>query len=772
MVKKDLCIVHIGMPKTGSTALQNSLFSHIADERVAYAALPIANHSGIIYSMFSSSPEKHNLHLNSKHSEEDIEVYNANNKALLVEGFRNHSTSIEIISGEDIYHLGQDENALHRMKAFLEENFKQIIIVGYVRPPKSFMESAFQQLVKYHHLSHFDFPLFYPHYTIKLENFDRVFGRENVHLWKFDPKSFPHGDITLDFCGRLEIKTDVQHALRANDSISQEAIALLFAHHKYGHNYDFGIQNTPLSYRLVESVATIGKGKFKFSKIFTDSILETYKADLVWMEERMDVSLEEFSSELESDIGSEEDLLNFSDETIEALKNLIGEEDLPQEILGTSPQEVAKLVDALKLKLAKELGVNEMPKELTLDPSKPLGEENIQFYYEFFKNNHGFDEAFYGATYPDMQHMKTLNGDLLLHYLRHGEGENRRPNAEFDPKWYRETYEDVAQSGTNLLYHYVKFGKSEGRRGKSNIENGVIVGENDHLFLAGGSNAVLRYYNEANFFSDDICSQWRDLLYSRNERLAKMGIKYIHLFAPDKISVYPEYALQKFNHFDAHPINKLFSHHVKDIDIYAINPLESFKEAKKEHLLYWKTDTHWSFWGCYEAFLLLLSRLNVSLPTRFHDHSVEQISRVWGLAGMINAPAEMSEMHFFMKTAKRVYANELVEHKEANNLNNNGGLHIGSSVIFQNTSSDIVPQKIVIFGDSFCEYRPAYLTAMFAEVFAEVHFVWSTSLDYEYIDRVKPDIVISEIAERFMNRVPDDAFILSRYVEEKMVTLV
>jgi hypothetical protein len=69
MVKKDLCIVHIGMPKTGSTALQSSLFSHIADERVAYAALPIANHSEIMYSMFSSSPEKYRLHLNSKHSE-------------------------------------------------------------------------------------------------------------------------------------------------------------------------------------------------------------------------------------------------------------------------------------------------------------------------------------------------------------------------------------------------------------------------------------------------------------------------------------------------------------------------------------------------------------------------------------------------------------------------------------------------------------------------------------------------------------------------------
>jgi hypothetical protein len=43
-----------------------------------------------------------------------------------------------------------------------------------------------------------------------------------------------------------------------------------------------------------------------------------------------------------------------------------------------------------------------------------------------------------------------------------------------------------------------------------------------------------------------------------------------------------------------------------------------------------------------------------------------------------------------------------------------------------------------------------------AQTFREVHFFWSNSIDYDYITETKPDIVLSELAERFVKRVPDD----------------
>lgn len=100
--------------------------------------------------------------------------------------------------------------------------------------------------------------------------------------------------------------------------------------------------------------------------------------------------------------------------------------------------------------------------------------EQIKTYYKFLKESGSLDEAFYMKTYEDLKKFKEQSDDLLLHYLKHGEKENRRPNAEFNPKWYRETYKDVAQSGMTLLYHYVKHEKSEGRKGRTVDANNTL----------------------------------------------------------------------------------------------------------------------------------------------------------------------------------------------------------------------------------------------------------------------------------------------------------
>ena len=72
--KKDNCIVHIGMPKTGSSTLQEVLFKRIVDPNVSYANLPVANHSAIIYSLFAENPEKHHANIARNFNSSQIET--------------------------------------------------------------------------------------------------------------------------------------------------------------------------------------------------------------------------------------------------------------------------------------------------------------------------------------------------------------------------------------------------------------------------------------------------------------------------------------------------------------------------------------------------------------------------------------------------------------------------------------------------------------------------------------------------------------------------
>ena len=110
----------------------------------------------------------------------------------------------------------------------------------------------------------------------------------------------------------------------------------------------------------------------------------------------------------------------------------------------------------------------------------------------------------------------------------------------------------------------------------------------------------------------------------------------------------------------------------------------------------------------------------------------------------------------------------MVRFKENNQLVNEAQLHVGSHVVYKNDAEHVAQKKVVLFGDSFSEYRPHLLTGMLAETVSELHFIWNSRLDYEYIDFIKPDIVISEQAERFMVQVPVDDLCIQTFSNAKL----
>lgn len=762
--KKDLCIVHIGMHKTGSSSIQNMLFNLLNDTNFHYANLGNPNQSEEVYSLFSEYPEKYHGHVARARSALDVSQYKEKKLKMLIDGFKaTGNSTIEIISGEDIGILNFNE--ILKLKEFLDTFFKTVKIIAYIRPPVSYIQSAFQELIK-HGLSSFDFTNCNPNYE-RFEMFEKVFGRENMILRLFKSNKLYGDDIVLDFCNTLKISLDKNYnTIKDNESISLEALSLLYAYQKYINKFSLGPNIFTERKQLISALSKIGKSRLTFCSSVLQPIIEKNQQGIDYLEQIMLESLNEESRDHEGCIRCEDDLLRFTDETIFKLKELIGKENLPDDVLGNTPKDIAMLVDVLKNKLAIESGL--ISKTNFTNQEKILSVSEQEEYRVICE----FDIDW--STYFSINNISDYSGDPVTHYIKNWRTQNLIIQNLFDTEYYLDMYPDIKACCINPLFHYMVHGKAKGRLGeKNNIKNGVIIGKDGWLFLAGGINNPLYYYNDPNFFADTTCKKWRDLLCNRKRQLANMNIEYLHLFVPDKIGVYSEYTSQTFSHFESHPISKLFTYYSNDFSSFVINPIPYFNEVKQSHLLFYKTDTHWTFWGCYTAFNLLITQLKLDIPARLLEHSVVEIERLWDLGAKLDIKkTEISEAHYFVKTAKREYINSLVDYKEKHGLNNEAGLHIGSNVVFLNDSKDIIQKKVVIFGDSFCEYRPVFLTAMFAEIFAEVHFVWSTSIDYEYIARVQPDIVISEIAERFMNRVPDDTFVLSKYVDDKMASLL
>lgn len=179
------CIIHIGMHKTGSASIQHSLHG-FSDDRFVYAGLgKTGNHSIAMSCLFAERPELHRVH--RARDMAAVADYMTKIRADLERVVKAAQGRTLIISGEGISaRLQQPE--LARIREYFRGRFKEVTIVGYVRPPGGYITSGFQQRVKDGAVTKFNLRREYPDYRTRFAKFDDVFGRENVELRKFEPR--------------------------------------------------------------------------------------------------------------------------------------------------------------------------------------------------------------------------------------------------------------------------------------------------------------------------------------------------------------------------------------------------------------------------------------------------------------------------------------------------------------------------------------------------------------------------------------------------------
>ena len=144
----------------------------------------------------------------------------------------------------------------------------------------------------------------------------------------------------------------------------------------------------------------------------------------------------------------------------------------------------------------------------------------------------------------------------------------------------------------------------------------VHEGRDGWIYLIGGTNGVLDQYTNLDCIGKERIAAWIDLLKNRKQRFSKNNIKYVHFIAPEKLSIYPEFFDLGTNTALVSPISQLLagidaSEHQLLLRDFLINPLPYFLRQKQHFQLYWKTDSHWKFEGCFCAYQLICHRLGV-----------------------------------------------------------------------------------------------------------------------------------------------------------------
>lgn len=298
----------------------------------------------------------------------------------------------------------------------------------------------------------------------------------------------------------------------------------------------------------------------------------------------------------------------------------------------------------------------------------------------------------------------------------------------------------------------------------------VAIGEDGWLFLVRGSNDFLSFFLEKGT-ARRAAERWLTICQRRQQSLKQRGVDYLHLMVPEKLTIHSEKLPWQLDRNNSPGL--VFSRLAKRAGLECcVNIFDIFRQNRNTLQLYFKTDSHWTHAGAFLAYQMLCNAMGIVPRNELLKRPFNRGRLVLDLGAKLPTPLqEEASFYKFVEEATLVERGPLVEFKERTGRVNDAGLHVGSLVRYENPQAP-VKKRVLLFGDSFSECRQHLLSGLLAETVSEFCFIWSTNLDYGYIDRFQPDIVICAMTERFMRSAPEDDFELNTYVDKRLAEVV
>lgn len=257
----------------------------------------------------------------------------------------------------------------------------------------------------------------------------------------------------------------------------------------------------------------------------------------------------------------------------------------------------------------------------------------------------------------------------------------------------------------------------------------ALVGKNGFLFLRNDKNKVFRQISGEYTLTPLEVARWKAEIDYRADACRSVGAQYLYLIVPNKHCVYPQYLA------DGHVISEArIARKLETASPHVLYPCDLLKEYGE--LAYYRTDTHWTSVGCAVVWNEIAGKLR--LGTALDIAQTKQVTMVGDLGNKLS-PQQTS------------IADELdIETGTVETWNN--GLHNrGFASIHTNKNSNL--KRAIIFGDSFTASHIKYISAYFSDLY----FVNSNLFSLDLIQKLAPDVVITQTVERFIHKnVPTD----------------
>lgn len=289
--------------------------------------------------------------------------------------------------------------------------------------------------------------------------------------------------------------------------------------------------------------------------------------------------------------------------------------------------------------------------------------------------------------------------------------------------------------GNAIKYHF--FNTSP----KPNI---VQVGKEGWLFYS--TKEVRSVYQGIHLFTNSQLETIRLKLETKARLLATHGITYYLIIPPLKHQIYSEFLPLGYEIVGKTTKRaQLMSYLKANSTINLIDPYDQLIKLKKEKIIYYKTDTHWNRFGAFAVYQVIINRIRedfpeLSPPYQISDYNIENKLDFEGdLVSLLDMKNTFSRNSFSLTL------------KEPNNnvvLNIGDVMELETSFLYYENTDQSKP-RMLLYRDSFGEYLKPYL----AEHFSYTGVVWGQQLNEKRILQEKPDILVQEIMERFIDKL-------------------
>ncbi len=279
-------------------------------------------------------------------------------------------------------------------------------------------------------------------------------------------------------------------------------------------------------------------------------------------------------------------------------------------------------------------------------------------------------------------------------------------------------------------------------------DRAAMLGQDGHLFLVEGTNNVAEIFNKPHGSKSvtQLANLWIKLIETRSQFLKSAGCDFIQLMIPEKISIMREF-------FDGKMSAPSAGLTAIELDVGRLIPSLNYISglAALSRLPFgtpfMKTDSHLTPVAAFAVFRAICSKLDII------------INETVPFDIPILTEGDLGKRFFGHELYEVCYAAKEPSFKSGvktvSSYNPPSGGHVGKRVVYQNEQAPI-RKKVVLFGNSFSGINvfQGLISYWLAAWFQEYHFIFSPDLDIQYVTAEKPDVVICQTIERFLETVP------------------